>query len=338
MQDGQPARCDEHLLWDIWMSYYHYPMLVFADELQLFSFLRNNPSMASQVAQEHSLSSRAAEALLGVLAALGLLDQREGKFHLTDVSQEYLLPEGSFYWGGLFNYHRNHSLLYENIKRSFLEDEAVVYKGQGIWKTHAVSNPMAETFTRLMHSISLAPAFAVAQKGSFEEVTKLLDVGGGSACFCIALALRYPDTDFTVLELPHICRLAETYAKEYSLSKRINTLALDMFQDTWPDGYDGIFFSNIFHDWDKDSCRELCRRSFEALPPGGRIYIHEMLLADTKDDPLATISYSVLMMLATKGKQLSHSETTELLSQCGFTVLSTISTHGYYSLISAQKQ
>ena len=43
-------------------------------------------------------------------------------------------------------------------------------------------------------------------------------------------------------------------------------------------GYDALFFSNVWHDWNVRTCQWLAARAFAALPSGGRIMLHEMLL------------------------------------------------------------
>jgi hypothetical protein len=134
-----------------------------------------------------------------------------------------------------------------------------------------------------------------------------------------------------------VCKLAAQYIAQYELQDRADTLAANMFTDAWPSGYDAVLFSNIFHDWDRTSCLHLARRSFEALPPGGRIYLHEMLLADTKDGPLTAASFSMAMAFRTRGKQFSAEELGALLHAAGFGEISVTPTYGYYSLVSASK-
>jgi len=110
-----------------------------------------------------------------------------------------------------------------------------------------------------------------------------------------------------------------------------------MFREPWPAGYDAVFFSDIFHDWGPKLCRQLTQRSFAALPPGGRIFLHEMLLDETKTGPLPAASYSIGMLLFTQGKQYSAEELEQLLLEEGFQDVSVTPTYGYYSLISARK-
>ena len=338
--------CDDRLLWDIWMSTGHMPTLTVADELGLFSLLDRAPATIEEVAASLSLGARGAEAMLGVLASLGFLAQHQGRFYITGVSRNYLLPESPYYWGGVLHPFRELTVSHALVRDALQRDKPVSYETEsyklsdGIVSTWEAPVPDVEqirTFTRMMHSHALPAAMGVAHRGDFTGVRWLLDVGGGSGCFCIALALRYPEMRFTVVDLPVVCELAQQYVADYRLQDRIDTQAIDMFNDPWPADHDAVFFSDIFHDWGIERCRYLGQRSFEVLPPDGRIYIHEILLADTKDGPLPAASYSMQMMLATQGKQLSLGELDELLRACGFEDVSAMQTYGYYSLISGRK-
>ncbi len=47
---------------------------------------------------------------------------------------------------------------------------------------------------------------------------------------------------------------------------------------------------------------------WQALPPGGRIYLHEMLLDDTGDGPRTTAAFSALMLANTRGRQFTFGQ------------------------------
>jgi acetylserotonin N-methyltransferase len=110
-----------------------------------------------------------------------------------------------------------------------------------------------------------------------------------------------------------------------------------MFRAAWPQGYDAHFFSNIFHDWSFETCLDLARSSHAALPPGGRILLHEMLLDDSGAAPLPAVIFSLLMAMGTKGQQFTFPQLRELLEQAGFRKVSCQMSYGYYSLVSAEK-
>jgi acetylserotonin N-methyltransferase len=110
-----------------------------------------------------------------------------------------------------------------------------------------------------------------------------------------------------------------------------------MLREAWPRGYDGIFFSNVFHDWNAETNLSLARRAYDALPRGGRIFLHEMLLADDGSGPITTASFSMLMLFGTQGRQYSLGELREILTNAGFADVRARETYGYYSVVSAKK-
>ena len=111
-----------------------------------------------------------------------------------------------------------------------------------------------------------------------------------------------------------------------------------MFREAWPKGYDAIFFSNIWHDWNFRTCAWLAARAYEALPRGGRIMLHEALLDDDGNGPLGTAAFSMFMLLATQGQQFTLAELAALLEGAGFVGVETQQTAGYYSITTAYKR
>lgn len=336
--------CDDSPIWYLMLSWNHFPTLVAADEFGLFSLLENEPKSEDAICRSLSIGARACEAMLGVLVARGFLAKWQDYFYLTDLSRNYLLPESPYYWGGMLALLRDLPMSGATVRDaaqkdkrpsvfSAAEDKALTED----WAGGDLDSDKARAVTRAMHSHSFPAAMGVAQWGEFDDVRHMLDVGGGSGCFCIALAMRYPDIRFTVMELPAVCAVANEYIAEYGLQARIDTYRADMFQGAWPAGYDAVFLSNVLHDWDQLGCERLVRNAFDALPSGGRIYAHELLLDDTKTGPLLAPSFSIHMLLFAEGKQYTAGELQKLLQQAGFEGMTIKHTYGHYSLVSARK-
>lgn len=319
------------------MTAYQFPTLCVADELGLFALLEAGPLGPEEIGKKLSLSPRATEALVGVLAALGLLERRDGRFLLGDLARSFLLPSSPYYWGGMIRFVRDLVLNRKTIQEVLQKDRPRDGSMDRFWKSHDQDPEQARAFTHAMHSRSLVLGAAVARRLDFAGVGRLLDVAGGSGCFSIPIVLAHPEVRCTVLELPAVAPLAREYAERYGVAGRVDAVEADMFGDPWPRGYDAHFFSNIYHDWDRARCLDLTRRSFEALPPGGRILIHELLLNDTKDGPLVAASDSMHMMFFTEGKQRSAGEFREILEEAGFRQFSVTPTYAWYSVVGARK-
>ncbi len=99
-----------------------------------------------------------------------------------------------------------------------------------------------------------------------------------------------------------------------------------------------MLFSNIFHDWGPETNAKLAANAFAALPSGGRIFLHEMLLEDTGSGPLTTAAFSTLMLANTRGRQFTFAQVKAMLEDAGFTDIDAVPTYSYYSVVSGTKR
>jgi hypothetical protein len=134
-----------------------------------------------------------------------------------------------------------------------------------------------------------------------------------------------------------VCPITQQYIDSFGLTGRIRTLPLDMFKDRWPRAQDAILFSDILHDWERSRCLWLLKSSFENLPAGGRIFVHEVLLEDDKVGPLTANAYSLAMLMVTRGQQFTAGEVEAMLAEAGFAHITSAPSHAYYSLVSGYK-
>jgi hypothetical protein len=337
----EPPMCGPEAIWDAMLAAYHFPTLLVADEIGLFAALHRTPATSEEVAERHGMIHRAAIVLLGVLAAKGHLVQHGGRFHLTESSRQFLLPDSPYYCGPALEIRRQRPVDHTIIKDILFRDRATsppVLFDTDMWKASAAYIDRHRASTASMHALFFPAAVAVSLYGDFRGVTRLLDVAGGSGAFSIALASRYPDMRLTVMDLPPACVLAAEYAATFGVADRIATLTADMFNSDWPTDFDAHLFSNVFHDWDEKRNQALAVRSFNALPAGGRIYVHESLLNETLDGPPLMTLYSMNMARVTEGgRQYSGSELQRMLLQAGFIDVRISETHSMFSLLTAHK-
>jgi hypothetical protein len=332
---------EDRRIWDIWLSMHQLPAMAVADELGIFEALDVAPATSEETARQLGLNPRATGVLTSMLSALGLTMHRQGRLELTDLTRTYLLQRSPFYWGPLL---RALGILPQQ-REALIRALTTADDAGGIpdfvpsksWESGKMDRAYAEAVTRIMHCHSLPASVGLARSGIFDDVSRLLDVGGGSGCFSIAIAQQRADIRGTVMDLGPVCEAARGYIEEGGVSDRIDTYPINMLHEVWPCGYDGILFSNIFHDWNSRTNRFLTRCAFSALPSGGRIIIHEMLLADDGSGPATTASFSILMLFGTQGRQYAFRELREILADAGFVDISAHVTYGYYSVVVARK-
>lgn len=330
---------DDTALWDTWLTMYQVPSLTVALELDIFESLDAAPDTIEGLAARRGFDVRGLRALLPMLVNLGYLHVHDERYQLNQTARSYLLRSSPFFWGGLFGRVAKtlttHKLLLETVNGE--RANAAKTRAADGWESGHVDAEMAKEVTGFMHSHSMAAALGMTRTYDFSRTSRMLDIGGGSGCFSIAVALADPNVRCTVMELPTICELALGYIAEAGVAAQVDTCVVDMFRQPWPQQYDTHFFSNIFHDWSFDTCLDLARRSYAALPVGGRILLHEMLLDDGGRAPSHAVTFSVLMAMGTLGQQFTLGQLREILETAGFRQVDARPTYGYYSIVSGVK-
>jgi SAM-dependent methyltransferase len=145
----------------------------------------------------------------------------------------------------------------------------------------------------------------------------LLDVGGGTGIYSLALLRANPGLRAIVWDRPEVLKVAGEFAAEHDLLDRLELRPGDMFADPVPPGCDAILVSNILHDWDVAECRALVGRLADGLPAGGRLLVHDVFLNDAMDGPLPVALYSAALFSVTEGRAYSGAEYRAFLAAAG---------------------
>lgn len=336
MNPALPA-VDDTQIWDAMLSVFNSQAIAIALELEIFEGLQE-PASYEALSAKLGYSPRGMKALLPMLKVQGLLDKHKGAYQLNNLSRAYMLKESPYYWGPFFSRRAeafpNYKMILENIRDGETEEARGAADG---WESGQMSPELAKTVTDFMHCHSITSAVGLSQSCDFSGVAKLLDVGGGSGCYASALANHYPEMQCTIMELAPVCEVAKGYIEKAGVSDRVDTKAVDMFREAWPEGYNAHFYANIFHDWSIETCEELAQKSFDALAPGGRICLQEILFDEDGAGPYPAAAFSFFMTQGTKGQQFTLNELESILEKAGFKNVSAQRSYGYYSLVTGEK-
>jgi acetylserotonin N-methyltransferase len=340
--DGPPS--DDALLYDVWLGYLRTGAVVVAHELGLFEALAAGARSTAELARDLACDERSVAAISGVLLALDFLRREGPALALTESARRFLLRASPESWESVLTRLRgkpDHVRIREAIRPTAAESSHLAHGGRTftqMWEEGDLTPEAATHFTQGMHATIFAAAASAAVSGAFTGVRRMLDVGGGSGAFAMALTERDPGLTVEIFDLPAVCEAARGYFAASPAAARIELRPGNFFGEAWPQGHDGILFSNIFHDWSPEVCADLARRAYASLPPGGRVFAHEMLLDDDKCGPLTTACFSLLMHVNHASQQFSRRELTQLLEGVGFAEIRVIPTSGYYSVVTGLKR
>jgi acetylserotonin N-methyltransferase len=309
--------CDLHLI----------PLAVrVALDLDCFEALADGAGDVAALAARLALSERAVDALMAAAAQKGFVARsgRSGaQLMLSEVGRDYLLRDGRHAQHALIAFARraDGQLPLEQRLRDAVRLGAATLPemfGAPSWAELMAEPEFARAFTAAMSAHSRAPAAAWCEQVDLGAHRHLLDLGGGGGEHARALLARTPGLHATVTELPQVVACAEALrGADVALEARLRFVAHDFLVEQWPIA-DLHLLADVLHDWPEATARALVERSYAALPVGGRLLVHEMLLAPDRAGPAAAVAANLSMLLWTRGRQYTSQELAALLSEAGF--------------------
>jgi hypothetical protein len=313
-------RTDDRPLWDVVLGLYGYPAVLLAHRLKLFPLLAEQPRTLPEVCAALQLAQRPAAALLSVCASLGFIRVRDGEYSLTPVAEDYLLESSPTYFGGVFDFTIANASVWslESLEKAIRTDTPQIYGSGDLFGSHEEQAELARTFTRAMHSVSMAPALAWPELFDLSRYHLMLDIGGGSGAHCIGATLRWRHLNALVFDIAPVCEVAQERIALQGLQSRVRTHVGDLWNDPFPSA-DLHFYSMIYHDWPPEKCRFLTHKSFESLELGGRLIIHEVLYNDDRTGPFPVAAQNIIILAQCEGQQYSGRELSAMLAEAGFT-------------------
>jgi predicted O-methyltransferase YrrM len=310
---------------------YHYATELLTATLTHFRLFERlaaeGPRPLDELRRSLGLEERPAVVLVTALRAMGLLtaDDR-GRIDLTLLAREHLLPGAPFDVSGYVALGADAPGVRAMAERLRTNRPAAARPDEGaafIYREGMDSAMEREASARRLtlalagRARNVAPIFA--ERVPLTDARLLLDVGGGTGIYSIALLQKNPQLRAVVWDRPEVLKVAEEFAADYGVRDRLECRPGDMLADPVPAGADVMLLSNLLHDWDVPQCRDLLGRCADALAPGGRLLIHDVFLNDSRDGPLPVAFYSAALFTLTEGRAYSAAEYRDWLRAAGLT-------------------
>jgi len=165
----------------------------------------------------------------------------------------------------------------------------------------------------------------------------VLDVGGGTGSFLVAVLRRHDALKGTLFELPGACAVARQKLANEPEGKRIDVVDGDVFKDPLPAGHDALIVANTVHVFSAAHNIELMRKMRAGVEPGARLLLADLWTDPTHTQPPgAALMSGEFLVIAGEGQAYSEEEAGEWLGQTGWRKLERRPLAGLASLIVAE--
>jgi SAM-dependent methyltransferase len=294
--------------------------------LRVFDELAPGVKSLEELVKATGADARSLSTLLTALVSVGLLervDGADGGFRNAPASQAMLVsgPDGSF-----ADYCRDQV---DRQMYPFLHNITDVLRGRRDtvpfedYETWFGNADEASLYSESQHAVSLPTAALLAAVVELPNCRRLLDVGGGSGAFAITLCRQRPELSATILDFPNVAEVGRRFVAQAGLTTRIGFVEGNALEVDWPEEQDAVLFSYVSGSVSAEGVRELYRRAYHALRPGGTVLIHDFMVDDDRNGPELPALWAFQHAAFTPGAiGLTPGFVTGLLQEFGFGDLS----------------
>lgn len=308
-----------------------------ATELGVFEVLqkagRDTPLSSDEIASRLSCTNPDApkmlDRILALLASHSVLncsvhpDQHNfGSFHrlytTTPVAKFFAPNSDGVSLGPLIALHQDKIFLqsWSQLKDAIREGGIPFNRvhGSNAFEYPSIDSRFNQVFNTAMinHTTIVMNKVLQCYKG-FEEVKRLVDVGGGLGVNINLITSKHPHIHGINFDLPHVIQHAPSYPG-------VEHVGGDMFESV-PKA-DAIFMKWILHDWSDEQCLKLLKNCYDAIPDDGKVIVLEAVLSIIPENNAAwkfAAQSDVLMMTQNPGgKERTEQEFMDLANGAGF--------------------
>lgn len=287
------------------LAYSHFGLmmskfLLEAVDKGLFEAIGHQKVTLENICSECNLNQKAVKSLLGVLATMGLIKHKQDLFYLTAKSKKWILKDSpdSLYWLMMFN--NRVCIKWMDYTGTFLET------GKGLQYHKTFTEEEWYYYQKAMEAAASATSKEALRKIPVPSgATSMLDIGGSHGLYSVALCKKYPNLSSIILDLPAAVEKAAPILEKYKMGNRVthqggNALTYDIGNEK----YDVIIMASVAHHFTDEENKQVAKKAYNALKPGGIFTILEVLQTDTiqyNGDMLSAVGDFFFALSSTSG-------------------------------------
>lgn len=287
--------------------------LFVANEIGLFEHLAGAPATLEELAARTAVPARTLRIVTDAMVSLGLAQRDRGHYSNSPVAAAFLSGTGPADLRPMLR--MANQLMYPRWLR--LED--AVRKDERVFGELNFTESEQAIFSQGVEAGSAGQARALADTYNFNQHRRLLDLGGGTGSFLIAILARYPHLQATLFELPGPVAVFRQHPKTPA-ADQIDIVTGDFFHDRIPDGHDAVIVSHVIHCFSPERNLTLLERLRRRVPDGARVLLIDFWTDPTHTQPRIAALMAGEFLLGVGGDVYSADEASAWLRDTGWRV------------------
>jgi len=295
-------------------------LLMTSQEIGLLDRLSQQPSSARELAEAVGGRQEHVRRLANALVAHNVLRLEDDKYTIAD-EWSVLRSDSPASVAGYLRYMGLVKDRWALLGKALVDDSVSL---ESLALLDGANKQATETFIGAMDAIAKPSAAKFATDWDFDN-HRIIDVGGGSGIYSIAIASANKNVTGIVFDLPGVVGIARRNISSAGLDGSLTTFSGD-YNEGLPDGgFDDALLFSMVHRQDEEQNRRLLQRTFDALNPGGRLFLIGFFTNEQGTGPIFSAHFALEMtVMIPGGRVYSGVEIERLIQAAGFTAIERI--------------
>ncbi|PVG84512.1 SAM-dependent methyltransferase [Nocardioides gansuensis] len=251
-----------------------------ASELGLFEALGEGPVDLDGLAARTGLTRRTARISADAMVAIGLLERHGDHYANGAAAATFLSGQTPADLRPLLRF-------WDRLSYPAWQDLAgALGRGRPTHEIFEIDDELVPVMSAGIAAATAAACHALPAAAALPAASRVLDIGGGTGSWSVALASSDAELTATVLEIPEVARVARDALRATAYGDRVDVREGDVLVDELPRGYDAFLLANLVHYFTPDTNRAILQRIREVAEPGARVLIADFWTDPTHTQPL----------------------------------------------------
>lgn len=287
--------------------------LIAAQRAAVFTALAKAGAATGDLAQALSLDESCLELVLRLVASMGYVKRRAGRWSLTRRGARHFGPDAPAPFGAFVAFGAPQWEWMGQL-------DQVLRTGQGVEMHAGLGESEWPLYQQAMAEGARDFAAFVARELPVPKgATLCLDVAGSHGLVGAALCRAHPGMRAVVLERKEALPEARRLADGAGIADVVSFRECDLLNDEYGEGADVVVLANILHHFGPETNRDILQRARRALRPGGRIGIFDIEAPEPSAPPEAAGDAAALFFrITSNGRCFSGQDYLGWLKDSGF--------------------
>ena len=197
--------------------------------------------------------------------------------------------------------------------------EEAVRAGAGRPKFGEFSTEEQQIFSAGVEAVTATTAAALAANYDFSRHRRLLDIGGGTGSFLLAILRRHAALHGTLFELPGACEVARRRLAGEPEGARIDVVEGDLVSDPLPPGHDVLLVANTVHVLSAAHNVDLLRKLRGHAAQGTHLLLVDLWMDSGHTQPLAApLMSGEFLIISGEGQAYGEDDAEAWLRETGW--------------------